>query len=170
MALKPCRECRKEVSDEAKTCPHCGTTLKRGTSWAFVLLAMFVGCGACVSIFRSGGGAPPVAAPVSPAVGAPVELRWLVESYDSNEVASDMEYKGRRIRVSGTVVDIAKDITDDAYIIVGPRAKFRAVQCLFERGDTAQAARLRKGQAITVDGDVSGLMMNVLLRRCAVVE
>ncbi|MBX9612444.1 MAG: zinc ribbon domain-containing protein [Burkholderiales bacterium] len=25
MALKPCRECRQEVSTEAKTCPHCGT-------------------------------------------------------------------------------------------------------------------------------------------------
>lgn len=25
MALKPCRECAKEVSTEAKTCPHCGT-------------------------------------------------------------------------------------------------------------------------------------------------
>jgi len=24
MALKPCRECDKEVSSEAKTCPHCG--------------------------------------------------------------------------------------------------------------------------------------------------
>lgn len=24
MALKPCRECKKEVSTEAKTCPHCG--------------------------------------------------------------------------------------------------------------------------------------------------
>lgn len=24
MALKPCRECKKEVSDDATTCPHCG--------------------------------------------------------------------------------------------------------------------------------------------------
>lgn len=26
MALKSCRECKKEVSTEAKTCPHCGAT------------------------------------------------------------------------------------------------------------------------------------------------
>lgn len=24
MALKPCRECKKEVADNATTCPHCG--------------------------------------------------------------------------------------------------------------------------------------------------
>ena len=27
MALKPCRECKTEISTRAKTCPHCG--LKR---------------------------------------------------------------------------------------------------------------------------------------------
>lgn len=26
MALKPCRECKKEISTEAKTCPHCGVS------------------------------------------------------------------------------------------------------------------------------------------------
>lgn len=26
MALKPCRECKKEVSTDAKTCPHCGVS------------------------------------------------------------------------------------------------------------------------------------------------
>jgi hypothetical protein len=26
MALKPCKECKKEISTEAKTCPHCGKT------------------------------------------------------------------------------------------------------------------------------------------------
>lgn len=24
MALKPCRECKKEVASDATTCPHCG--------------------------------------------------------------------------------------------------------------------------------------------------
>lgn len=26
MSLKPCRECKKDVSSEAKTCPHCGVS------------------------------------------------------------------------------------------------------------------------------------------------
>ncbi len=24
MAMRPCRECKTQVSDKAKTCPHCG--------------------------------------------------------------------------------------------------------------------------------------------------
>lgn len=27
MALKPCRECAKEVSTDAQACPHCGTVM-----------------------------------------------------------------------------------------------------------------------------------------------
>ena len=30
MALRPCKECKKEISSEAKVCPHCGK--KQGTS------------------------------------------------------------------------------------------------------------------------------------------
>ncbi len=29
MAMTTCKECKKEVSDTAKTCPHCGRTFKR---------------------------------------------------------------------------------------------------------------------------------------------
>lgn len=30
MALKPCRECKKDVSTDAKTCPHCGKQSPHG--------------------------------------------------------------------------------------------------------------------------------------------
>jgi hypothetical protein len=30
MALKPCPECKKLVSDKAKTCPHCGVAQPHG--------------------------------------------------------------------------------------------------------------------------------------------
>lgn len=50
MAMKPCRECKTEVSTEAKTCPHCGTpkpTTRKATAKdtfaGAVLLAAIVG-------------------------------------------------------------------------------------------------------------------------------
>ena len=36
MAMKPCRECRREVSAEAQACPHCGAvmpTRERSSTW-----------------------------------------------------------------------------------------------------------------------------------------
>jgi len=43
MALIKCHECEKEISDEAKTCPHCGAKPKTGMGIGKVLvLALFV--------------------------------------------------------------------------------------------------------------------------------
>lgn len=46
MALKPCKECKKEISTSAKTCPHCGVS-RPGTSSRDVV----VGIGALVALF-----------------------------------------------------------------------------------------------------------------------
>ncbi len=47
MTLKPCRECRKEVSTQAKTCPQCGvphptSQLDPGTKQALGCLALII--------------------------------------------------------------------------------------------------------------------------------
>jgi hypothetical protein len=45
MAIVTCRECKKEVSDSAKTCPHCGATnpsLPIGGFWVFLIGAAII--------------------------------------------------------------------------------------------------------------------------------
>lgn len=37
MVLK-CKECEKEVSDKAKTCPHCGAPVQSGEIYAMAML------------------------------------------------------------------------------------------------------------------------------------
>lgn len=38
MALITCRECGKEVSSQAKQCPHCGCAVQTGGIWAMAIL------------------------------------------------------------------------------------------------------------------------------------
>ncbi|AYH43046.1 hypothetical protein CDA09_23060 [Azoarcus sp. DN11] len=44
MALKPCRECKSMVSDEAKICPNCGIQkpVKRSAKWIWIALGVVV--------------------------------------------------------------------------------------------------------------------------------
>ena len=42
MALKACKECGKEVSSQAKACPHCGAPPPRGSGFGWVLLVLLV--------------------------------------------------------------------------------------------------------------------------------
>ena len=44
MALTKCRECSKEVSTQAKRCPHCGASVKKSNAgWiGFLILILFI--------------------------------------------------------------------------------------------------------------------------------
>jgi RNA polymerase subunit RPABC4/transcription elongation factor Spt4 len=48
VALKPCKECGREISTEAKACPHCGKTSPTGakTSWlaagCLIIIILFI--------------------------------------------------------------------------------------------------------------------------------
>lgn len=82
MALKPCKECKKEISTEAKTCPHCGkknptaSGLVIGTGGGCLLatIAVFV----IGSLSSSGSHSPSTPAapptPVTPAAAAQARL------------------------------------------------------------------------------------------------
>jgi hypothetical protein len=38
MSITNCAECNKEVSSEAKACPHCGVVAKESSAWPYLLL------------------------------------------------------------------------------------------------------------------------------------
>ena len=96
----------------------------------------------------------------------------LVDDYKNNEVAADEKYKGKTLKVNGFIGDIKKDITDTMYVILqsGGECELRNVQCFFADSEKEKLTQLSKGQVITVEGRCDGLMMNVLLRDCAIVK
>ncbi len=62
MALTKCRECRKEISSDARTCPHCGCPSdkekrvaeikeqdKKGCAWIFAIIFIIL---AIISFIR----------------------------------------------------------------------------------------------------------------------
>ena len=95
MALKPCKECGREISSEASACPHCGKKDPTGKSTSpvamgcliLILLGVF---GSLVS--RSGGNdssssttASTSQAPPSPAPPPPAGSQWNY-SHDADEM------------------------------------------------------------------------------------
>jgi hypothetical protein len=92
----------------------------------------------------------------------------LYTAYSENEVAADMQYKGKIGLVHGVVQDIGKDFLDNAYIVIGGEGLLNGVQCLFQKSEEARMAALSKGQTVTVKGKVDGKFGNVVLRRCTI--
>lgn len=86
MALKPCRECKKEVSTEAKICPHCGCDkpVPKKVSWvgwiAVGLVAFVVY--SCTSRFEEASKLTPTStAAISTAPATPAMPKWEYGSF-----------------------------------------------------------------------------------------
>lgn len=83
----------------------------------------------------------PAAAPID------VTAKELQADYDANEVAADNKYRGKALRVSGTVESIGKNVTDDPYVRLRTR-EFAGVMAFFD--ETAGPASLRKREDVTL--------------------
>jgi hypothetical protein len=95
----------------------------------------------------------------------------LVSQYDANEVAADQAFKGRILEIDGIIDKVGKDLTDTMYVsLKGPEDSFRSVQCYFTEKDADNLARLSPGQHVKVLGRNDGLMMNVQVKECRLVE
>ncbi|MFP2960480.1 OB-fold protein [Myxococcus sp. 1LA] len=101
-----------------------------------------------------------------------VELRTLLSEYADNEVRADSNFKDHVIQTSGIVDDVKKDILDSVYITVGTGRRFETpqVQCFVADAHVKKAATLSKGARVGVRGRVQGLMMNVLVHDCEIID
>jgi len=92
----------------------------------------------------------------------------LTAAYEENEVNADNNFKGKIFYVRGRISDIKKDILDNIYVTLEGSEMFRQVQCFFDDKETA--AKLHKGMKVTFKGRCEGLMMNVLMKDCVLVD
>lgn len=115
---------------------------------------------------------PPVSAPVSAPALIAVSAPNLYADYEANEVAADEKYKGKTIDVQGTIETIGKDIVDSMYVTlsINKPMSIGSIQCMFDGEHKAELTSLKKGQKVTLRGEVSGKMGNVLVRNCVIVS
>ena len=96
----------------------------------------------------------------------------MAAEYKENEVAADAKYKGKLVEISGTVDTIGKDIADTPYIAFATENQYEIInriQCMFGRNDTEALSGVSKGQKITLRGEVSGALGNIIVRDCQIV-
>lgn len=111
----------------------------------------------------------PTPKPVEEAVA--VTATELLADYKNNEVRGDAKYKGKLVRVTGTIDTIGKDILDDPYVTIGAGGLYEAehVQCMLQKSQLQAAAALDKGSKATVRGRVKGLtILNVMIDDCVI--
>ncbi len=74
----------------------------------------------------------------------------LAKAYEENTVAADDLYKGKKLRITGKIDDIATGITDEPYLVMKGGNPFMGPQLHFEKDARSAVAKLKKGQQVTV--------------------
>ncbi|MEX2485433.1 MAG: hypothetical protein WED10_12760 [Brumimicrobium sp.] len=97
-----------------------------------------------------------------------ISANELYYTYLQNEVSADNNFKGKTFYVEGVVDNIKKDLFGDIYVSLKTEDDFGRILCYLN--DANVAAELIKGQRITVYGECDGLMLDVLMKNCIIVE
>ncbi|OZI38640.1 hypothetical protein CAL29_05960 [Bordetella genomosp. 10] len=119
--------------------------------------------------------AAPRAHPTPPAPAAPsaanapeVAATVLYADYKQDETAADRKYKGKTIKVNGTVSGVRTPADGDPYIeLTAADNPLPSVHLDFPRTASPRIAQLRKGQKIAVACVVQGLVIGDPVLRCA---
>lgn len=97
-----------------------------------------------------------------------ISAQQLYSEYKDNQIAADLKYDKKILKVSGTVEDIGKDILDDMYVSLNTGDIIGSVQCMLADSELGKAVHLSDGQSIVVQGKNSGMLFNVILRNCTI--
>ena len=97
----------------------------------------------------------------------------MASDYKDNQVAADAKYKDKLVEISGTVDTIGKDALDTPFIAFQTESQYdiiNRIQCMFGKNDIAALSNVVKGQKITLRGTDAGMLGNIIVNDCQIVQ
>lgn len=188
--LKPetrvCPFCKTRIPVIAQTCPSCGDDVSSGalkqpvqpasalkqpvTARDALLTLVVVGVVLYMATMwvARGPALPPATGQSLPTVPTVfVDADQLGAAYEENEVAADRTYRDKRLRISGRVQTIGKDVVGTPYVTLGS-GSVPKVQAMFSTADEPRLAALKTGEPITVECTGEGKLIWALGRKCVI--
>lgn len=184
MKTYQCKNCGQYFWDYEVKCPHCGALTapsmkkpfyKQWWIWVVAVVLFAAVLGNLVEVEDSGGagGYTIVWNTAHNETTEPTEsyieisAADLYAAYEENVVAADAKYENQKLKVTGTIVNIGKDILDDTYITLDTGEYLYSIQCYFLDSELDDVATLKKGDTVTLIGTCAGqAIANVILKRC----
>ena len=192
MALVKCPECKKNISNTAPSCPHCGHVLtsedrKVKSSVTKKLFKFLLGIVVIVIVFGLINGmtqSPEEKARIKAgnaeyqerkaqerAQAAKEKLAslprvsavQLSRDFSNNEVAANQKYKGKEVVISGVVAEISTTISGAPKITLNGIGMLQMVFADLERDQANSAATIKKGTNISLQCTVKGYILNNIM-------
>jgi hypothetical protein len=140
-----------------------------GFGWLILSLLVVLGSSSTPTAARTAPAQQASTSSTAPAPVAPVEplksftAKQVASSYEENTVAADMQFKGKKVKVSGRITDINTDFLGRPYLVLAGTNDFMGPQFGFDKSDMSVMATLKKGATVNVictgKGDVAKVPM-----------
>jgi cytochrome c-type biogenesis protein CcmE len=96
-----------------------------------------------------------------------IEASILFDEFSTKEKKANQNYNGKIIEVTGQVRAISTDKKGDMVIILNTNDMIGGVLCTFEN---KPKSAIKEGQTVIIKGQCSGLLMDVVLNKCNIVN
>ena len=90
----------------------------------------------------------------------------LQSAFEENETAAALKYVNKIVEVSGEVGSVEPGENNSVNISLKTNSSFSSVICTFPTG--VGSGRVKEGSQISIRGECSGYLMDVLLNNCVV--
>ena len=94
----------------------------------------------------------------------------LFQEYAENQAVADQKFIDQVMQVSGKIFEISTDQQGATVFLLSTSENDAGVLCTFELGEKNKIANKKIGDAITLKGVCTGMLMEVVLNRCRVIE
>lgn len=109
---------------------------------------------------------------------APIEITaaQLIKAYEDNEINANNKFKGKILHLTGYVDDISQSdglFSESFYVYLdnGEKNSYDYVMCSLSESGAEKAAKLKKGDKITIEGECDGISVtSVYLSNCDIVD
>lgn len=99
-----------------------------------------------------------------------VEVKDIVKEFAVDEEGANEKYTDKIIEVSGVIAEINISDTEGSNCILRQTDEISGVICEFEPGQDKELRNLEIGDNITIKGEYSGFLMDVVLNTCKIIE
>jgi tRNA_anti-like len=94
----------------------------------------------------------------------------LLADFNKDEPAANLKYLDKVIAVKGKVAEIKIDTTGQATVFLDAGDPLSTVTCSFYNEEAKSVENLKKGNEITIKGNCTGKLMDVILNKCSIFQ
>lgn len=179
MAAKFCAECGAPIPNGMDACAVCGhrtapaapvivqqvAAQKRTSPITWIIAVIFL---LLIASYLSRATDPMNAGiPNTEGPGRPTTDEQLLHAYAVNQIAADSTYKGTVILLTGRVKQIATDIVDNPYVLIGDEDRPVSIQAVFSVREKGRLAALHREDRVTARCRVAGkILFSIVLNDC----